>query len=113
MRWEAANRATANLVLAHGEDGTVAPVGGSPISCKIIVSRDDAQIAPNTSANNYYEVLDVAVGEYRSKLEFPSAPFEEANLIGATVTVGTEVWVVEYIVKRDGQMTYTLGRKTS
>lgn len=113
MRWEAANKATANLVLAHGEDGTVTPVGGSPTTCKIIISRDDAQIAPNTSANDFYEILDVAVGQYRTKLEFPSAPFEDVNLIGATVTVGTEVWVVEYIVKRDGNLTYTLGRKTS
>lgn len=113
MRWEAANKATANLVLAHGEDGTVTPVGGAPISCKIIISRDDAQIAPNTSSDTYYEIMDVAVGQYRSKLDFPSAPFEDINLIGALVTVGTEVWVVEYIVKRDGELIFTLGRKES
>lgn len=113
MRWEAANKATANLALALGEDGVVTPNGGLPVSCKVIISRDDAQIAPTSQSNSYYEVYDVAVGQYRTKLDFPSAPFEDANLIGATVTVGSEVWLVEYIVKRDGFMTYTIGRKTS
>lgn len=113
MRWEAANRATANLVLAHGEDGVVAPVSGLPVSCKVIISRDDAQLAPSTQSDSYYEAFDNAVGQYRSKLDFPSAPFEDRNLVGATVTVGNEVWVVEYIVKRDVALMYTLGRKTS
>lgn len=113
MRWESANRVTANLALALGEDGTVTPVGGTPVTCKIIISRDDAQIAPTSQSNTFYEVYDAAVGQYRTKLDFPSAPFEDANLIGATVTVGSEVWLVEYIVKRDGHMIYTLGRKTS
>jgi hypothetical protein len=111
MRWEAANNVTASLALSMGEDGSVTPVGGTLTNCKIIIGRDSGQIAPVSQSGDYYEIYDSAVGQYRSKLDFPYSPFEDKNLIGATVTVGTEVWIIEYIVKKDSTIIHTLGRK--
>lgn len=113
--WESVNKVTSNLSTRSGEQAIVKFANGSQISVLAIIGRDSARIVPNESENGFYEILDGAIGQYRTKIDFgmpDGSPLAiTTGLLNARIESGTEAWQVEYLVGRDTYIVKTLCRK--
>lgn len=113
--WESINKVTSNLSTRNGEQAVVKFANGSQLPVLAIIGRDSARIVPNENENGFYEILDGAVGQYRTKIDFgmtDGSPLViNTGLLNARIESGSEAWVVEYVVGRDTYIVKTLCRK--
>lgn len=117
--WEAINKSTSNLSLAGGELAWFTPKGSvtrQPI--RVIIARDSVRVVPNENEDGYYEVVDMAIGQYRTKLDFGTRDGTPIVVTGNKVAGGlielddnSEKWSVEYVVSKDTYIIKTYGAK--
>jgi hypothetical protein len=113
--WEAINDSVSGLSLALGDNGTLTLANGTSQTVRAIVSRDSAKILPDANEDGFYEIMDAAVGQYRTRIDFGSVDggpiVIPTAVVGARIEVGAESWVVEYVTGRDTYIIKTLCRK--
>lgn len=113
--WEAVNKSISGKCLAFGEDANLTTRSGLSLPVKAIISRDSARIVPDPNEDGFYEIMDAATGQYRTKIDIGTTdgtPLVIATaILGSTITTGNETWVVEYVTGRDTYVIKTLCRK--
>lgn len=116
--WEAINKSTSNLSLAGGELAWFVAKGSvdrQPI--RVIIARDSAKVVPNENEDGFFEVVDMAIGQYRTRLDFGSrdgTPLAlTGKLAGGRIELDdeSETWSIEYVVARDTYIVKTYGAK--
>ena len=116
MKWESINRLATNTAFSMGEAATVTTVGGLTFSALAILERDDARIVPNEGRDGFYEIVDNAIGQVRTKIDLALPGGQDWNvksqIVGAQVVIGTEKYVIEYVIKRDLTHMKTLARRS-
>jgi hypothetical protein len=115
MRWEAINQLATAASFSMGESAVLTTVGGLSFNVLSIVERDDAKVVPNEGSDGFFEIVDNAIGQFRSKIDMAmphgAAWSVKTSVIGAEVQIGDEKFVVEYVLKRDSHHIKTLARR--
>jgi hypothetical protein len=115
MKWEAINQLATAASFVMGESAVLTTVGGLSFDVKAIVERDDAKVVPNEGSDGFYEIVDNAIGQFRSKVDLAmpngAAWSIRTSVIGAEVQIGDEKFVIEYVLKRDSHHIKTLARR--
>jgi hypothetical protein len=115
MRWESANEITAKVAFQMGDPAILTTLAGSQVPVQIIIERDSAKVIPNEGRDGFYEVLDNAIGQFRTKIDIAlatGAPITlKTQIVGCTVKYGEESYIVEYVLMRDTYVIKTLCRR--
>lgn len=115
MKWESINRLATTAAFSMGEAVTVTTIGGLSFQALAIVERDDARVVPSESGDGFYEIVDNAIGQFRTKVDLAlpggAAWSLRTQIVGAEVKMGDETFVIEYVMKRDSHHIRTLARK--
>lgn len=115
MRWESANAVTAKVAFAMGDPAVLTTLAGSQIPVQIIIERDSAKVLPNEGRDGFYEVLDNAIGQFRTKIDIATTSGQpitlKTQIVGCTISYGNESYIVEYVLMRDTYVIKTLCRR--
>lgn len=113
--WESVNKSISGKCLAFGEDATLTTKSGFSLPVKAIISRDSAKIVPDPNEDGFYEIMDAATGQYRTKIDIGTVDNSPLNIttavLGGQIVNGDETWIIEYVVGRDTYVLKTLCRK--